>query len=162
MKKAAFRTIIAVGFLVGCLGSGAAGQLDVAATDDRALVLDMLEPRPAGPTINTALAFTNPWNREVKVRLQAFDSKGEQAGTASFVLAPRELKYFFVSRLVGEVDPRFVGWVRGETSLPISPSAVLVGAGVTDLPVEKRARPATSVRDAARRYEVLFPLTAAF
>ena len=117
-------------------------------------------PRSAA-TVNTALAFTNTWARPVKVRLEAFNQNGRNVGEGEIEVPPHGLKYFFVSRLVGATDPRFVGWVAARTTLPISATAILLGVGTTDLPVE-RLPSLNSDTSARHRYSILFPLTAAF
>ena len=159
MKK--MRVFLAGAALIGLTAGAALAQVDATvAASDKEAVLDMLEIRPPTPAVNTALVFTNTWGREVKVRLAAYDQNGDPAGSADFSIPPRGLKYFFVSRLLSSTDPRFVGWVTGRATLPVSASAVLLGIGTTDLPVERQgARPST---DAVRRFEILFPLVAAF
>lgn len=159
MKK--MRVFLASAAVIALTAGAALAQADATvAAGDREAVLDMLEPRPPTPAVNTALVFTNTWGREVKVRLTAYDQNGDSAGAAEFSIPPRGLKYFFVSRLLSSADPRFVGWVTGRATLPVSASAVLLGVGTTDLPVERHgSRPSTG---AVRRFEILFPLVAAF
>jgi hypothetical protein len=153
--------MLATGLLLGAFAGAARGQTVDAVADDRAKVLAEIEERPAIPAVNTALAFTNTWARPVKIRLEAFNQHGRRVGEAEFEVSPHGLKYFFVSRLVGAVDPRFVGWVAARTSLPVSATAILLGVGTTDLPVERL--PSLNAEVSARhRYSLLFPLTAAF
>jgi hypothetical protein len=155
------RALLASGLLIGALTVAAEGQTVDVAADDRAQVLDMLEERPPAPAVNTALAFTNTWPRAVKIRLEAFNQHGRNVGEAEFEVAPHGLKYFFVSRLVGANDPRFVGWVAARTSLPVAATAILLGVGTTDLPVERLPNLNSQV-SARHRYSILFPLAAAF
>jgi len=158
----AIRSTILVAAALALALSAASVQAQSTLVDDRTGVIDIIEERPDIPTVNTALAFTNVWPRAVKVRLEAFDNEGQPAGRAEFEIPPRGLKYFFVSRLLANTDPRFVGWVAARTSLPVSASAVLLGIGTTDLPVERF--PSLNATDVSsrRRYSILFPLTAAF
>jgi hypothetical protein len=157
----AIRALLATGLLVGAFAVGAHGQTVDEAVDDRAKVLDMIEVRPQLPAVNTALTFTNTWARPVKIRLEAYNHDGSSAGEVEFEVAPHGLKYFFVSRLVGAGDPRFIGWIAARTSLPISATAILLGVGTTDLPVE-RLPSLNSDASARRRYSLLIPLAAAF
>lgn len=153
---------LVLGALIGFVAYGSPAHGQNALVDERANLIDIIEEPPPIPAVNTALAFTNVWPRAVKVTLEAFDNSGEPAGRAEFVIPPRGLKYFFVSRILADANPRFVGWVAARTSLPLSASAVLLGIGTTDLPVERF--PSLNATDVSsrRRYSVLFPLTAAF
>lgn len=155
------RVMLATGLLLGALAAGAQGQTVDASNDDRGKVLALIEERPHLPAVNTALAFTNTWARPVKVRLEAYNQNGRNVGEGEIEVPPHGLKYFFVSRLVGASDPRFVGWVAARTTLPISATAILLGIGTTDLPVE-RLPSLNSETSARHRYSILFPLTAAF
>jgi hypothetical protein len=155
------RVMLATGLLFGALAAGSQAQTADANVDDRAKVLALIEERPQLPTVNTALAFTNTWARPVKVRLEAYNQNGRNVGEGEIEVPPHGLKYFFVSRLVGAADPRFVGWVAARTTLPISATAILLGVGTTDLPVE-RLPSLNSDTSARHRYSILFPLTAAF
>jgi hypothetical protein len=148
--------------LVGLTLYGMPAQAQNTLNADRTDVIDILEERPTLPTVNTALAFTNVWPRAVKVTLEAVDNEGNGAGRREFEIPPRSLKYFFVSRLLSDPNPRFVAWVAARTSLPVSASAVLLGIGTTDLPVERF--PSLNATDVSsrRRHSILFPLTAAF
>lgn len=158
----AIRSITILGAVLTWVLSVASVQAQNTLVDDRTSVIDVLDERPNIPTVNTALAFTNVWPRAVKVRLEAFDHEGQPAGRGEIEIPPRGLKYVFVSRILIDTDPRFVGWVAARTSLPISASAVLLGIGTTDLPVERF--PSLNATDVSsrRRYSILFPLTAAF
>lgn len=151
-----------IGALLGLMSSGVAVQAQNTVSDDRASVIDIVADRPQVPAVNTALAFTNVWPRAVKVALEAFDNEGQPAGRAEFEIPPRGLKYVFVSRILADANPRFVGWVRARTSLPLSASAVLLGIGTTDLPVRRFPSLNASDVSSRRRFSVLFPLTAAF
>jgi hypothetical protein len=155
------RVMLATGLLCGALAAAAQGQTVGANVDDRAKVLALIEERPQVPEVNTALAFTNTWARPVKVRLQAFNQNGRNVGEGEIEVPAHGLRYFFVSRLVGASDPRFVGWVAARTTLPISATAILLGVGTTDLPVERLPN-LNSEASARHRYSILFPLTAAF
>jgi hypothetical protein len=154
--------MVMFGAVVGLILNGASARAQSTLADERASVIDIIEERPQLPTVNTALAFTNVWPRPVKVTLEAFDNEGQPAGRAEFEVPARGLKYVFVSRILSDTDPRFVGWVAARTSLPVAASAVLLGIGTTDLPVERF--PSLNATDVSsrRRYSVLFPLTAAF
>lgn len=156
------RKIVVLGTLVGLTLYGMPVHAQNALAGDRTDVIDIIEERPTVPTVNTALAFTNVWPRAVKVRLEAVDNEGRPAGKAEFEVPARGLKYFFVSRILSDSSPRFVGWVAARTSLPLSASAVLLGVGTTDLPVERF--PSLNATDVSsrRRHSILFPLTAAF
>lgn len=155
------RAFLATGLLIAAFAAGAHGQQVDALADDRLSALEIVDERPPAPAVNTALAFTNTWGRPVKVRLEAFNHEGEAVGRAEIEVPARGLKYFWVSRLVQENDDRFVGWVAARTSLPVAASAILLGIGTTDLPVERLPSLNSDV-SARRRYSVLFPLTAAF
>jgi hypothetical protein len=154
--------IAVLGALAVVLLIGAPAGAQNTLADDRTSVIDAIDERPSIPTVNTALSFTNVWPRAVKVKLEAFDHEGQPAGGAEFEIPPRGLKYMFVSRILRDPNPRFVGWVAARTSLPVSASAVLLGIGTTDLPVERF--PSLNATDVSsrRRHSVLFPLTAAF
>ena len=156
------RRIVVLGALVGLTLNGMPVQAQNTLAEDRTSVIDIITERPTVPSVNTALAFTNVWPRAVKVTLEAFDNEGQPAGRAEFEIPPRGLKYFFVSRILRDTNPRFVGWVGARTSLPVSASAVLLGIGTTDLPVERF--PSLNATDVSsrRRHSILFPLTAAF
>jgi hypothetical protein len=154
--------MVVLGALVGLTLNVTTVQAQNTLAEDRASVMDIITERPTVPNVNTALAFTNVWPRAVKVTLEAFDNAGQPAGRAEFEIPPRGLKYFFVSRILRDTDPRFVGWVGARTSLPVSASAVLLGIGTTDLPVERFPRLNATDVSSRRRHSILFPLTAAF
>lgn len=152
------------GALVGLLAASASAQvgtqLNDVAPDERLDIIEMVEPRPEVPAANTALTFTNTWPREAKVKLEAYNHAGEPVGRGELVVPANGLKYVFVSRIVADTDPRFIGWVLARTSHPLFASAVLLGLGVTDLPVDHNPRLVNT--DAVHRPAILFPLTAAY
>lgn len=152
---------LAMSLLLAAMAAPARAQNVATAADDRAALVELIEERPAAPSVNTALAFTNTWPRAVKVRLEAFNHHGRKVGEGELEIPPHGLRYFFVSRLVQNDDLPFVGWVGARTSLPVVGSAVLLGIGTTDLPVERF--PSLNADAATRRsYGILFPLTAAY
>ena len=103
------RTILMSGALIPFICSSGFGQLNELALDDQLAIVDEVAPKPDLPVINTALAFTNPWPVEVKVKLEAYNYEGEEVGEGELVIPPHGLRYFFVSRIVGDDAARFVG-----------------------------------------------------
>ena len=154
------RTILMSGALIPFICSSGFDQLNELALDDQLAIVDEVAPKPDLPVINTALAFTNPWPVEVKVKLEAYNYEGEEVGEGELVIPPHGLRYFFVSRIGGDDAARFVGWVAARTSRSVAGSAILLGAaGTTDLPVRRFPRRLNTDRVHPRM--IWFPLVAA-
>ncbi len=95
---------------------------------------DELEPRPEDPDVaDTALVFTNIYNRAARVRCVAFDKQGEAIGRTSTRIPPRGVRYVLASDMSDGED--FVGQVQCIPYGRIVGSAVFIGPGLTDVPV---------------------------
>jgi hypothetical protein len=155
-----FRFILFMGATL-LLWTGGEALAQVEVPDDRLGIVDIVEPRPEVPLVNTALAFTNTGRLPVKVKLEAIRHTGEPAGEGEMEIPAGGLKYFFVSRLIRNSDLPFVGWVAARTSGHLHPTALLLGLGTTDLPAVQQPNNA-SVAPSTRRYTIIFPVTAAY
>lgn len=112
-----------------------------------------LRERPTDrDSVDTALVFTNPGGDVAWVKCAGFDDRGRFVGAARTRVPIRGLRYLRASDVAGGRD--FVGHVLCRSRGAVIGSAVLVGAGLTDLDVQQRG--------AARRTLLRFPLVASY
>ena len=131
-----------------------------------------LAHRPEEQTVDTALIFTNLGRDEAVVNVQAFNSKGEPAGRATVNVPGKGLAYVLASDLRGTAEELFLGHAEAVSrDVYVLGTAVLLGAGTTDLPVHRRvqitepppvARPGTGAPPSVRFVKLIFPTVAAY
>lgn len=93
-----------------------------------------LRPRPVDDVdiADTALVFTNKGD-DARVLCVGFDKQGETVGRAWLSVPRLGLRYMLASDLSHGAD--FLGHVQCRTRGSIKGSSVLLGPGITDLPV---------------------------
>ncbi|MFQ5667653.1 MAG: hypothetical protein ACE5I7_14670 [Candidatus Binatia bacterium] len=140
-------------------------------TADPTLALrQAIENNPATPGVDTALVFTNLGRTASKVKMEAYDSDGNPAGSKQLDVPANGIAYVFAS---GFADPtttdHFVGKVEATGRGHLTGTAVLVGDLVTDLPVivkvrRLRTNAALSASGATKALatRITFPLVAAY
>ena len=95
--------------------------------------------RPPHDMVDTALVFTNLGGTPALVNIRAFTRNGDPAGMATVRVPGRGLAYVLASDLRAAGHDAILGHAQGVSrSLTLTATAVLVGAGTTDLPVDTR------------------------
>lgn len=126
---------VSVSFLLVLLASSWA--LAQSATDADG-VREVLRP-PHDSVVDTALVFTNLGGTPALVDVRAFTRNGDPAGMATVRVPGRGLAYVLASGLRAAGHDAILGHAQGVSrSLTVTATAVLVGAGTTDLPVDTR------------------------
>ena len=98
-----------------------------------------LRPRPVDDVdvADTALVFTNT-GLPARVYCAAFNKQGERVGRAWLKIPRLGLRYMLASDLSNDTD--FVGHVQCSTGSRVKGSAVFLGPGFSDLPVQQVER----------------------
>lgn len=127
MRKLLLLTILTVGLV--SVGSTASAELDARPLPER-----IAEPSPQGPATDTALVFTNLATLPASVKLQAWNSAGEELAGGQFEVPANGLVYILASRLAAEAGvDGFVGHVKAKAAGYVVGSTVVIGSRLTDI-----------------------------
>jgi len=156
-------------FLALAIALGASGAVAQTA-DDIDRLRAAIAHRPDDNTVDTALVFTNVSRAAAKVKVQAFGRNGAALGTAELEVPANALRYVMASELATNDERTLLGHAEAITvDRRVIATAVLVGAGTTDLPVVVRPVPspvstATDPAEVAPRrlLKHIFPVIASY
>lgn len=144
--------------LAGALGlllsaSVTAQEIDAVEVDRGAIdIRAVLVPRPDVDSTDTALVFSNPGAEASVVVCAGSDANGVGVGRAKTEVPPGGVRLILASDLSDGAD--FVGSARCKSRTRLTPSAFVVGPGLSDAPAQVVRR-----RDGP---EYAFPIVATF
>lgn len=101
---------------------------------DRSYLSAELRDRPDRDVADTALVFTNFSGQRQKVLCGGFNHHGSLVGLARTVVPANGVRFILASDLADELD--FVGSAQCAAAGEVKGTAVFLGPGLTDLPVE--------------------------
>ncbi|MEM7410313.1 MAG: hypothetical protein AAF430_08775 [Myxococcota bacterium] len=144
-----------------CVGLGSAASAQELMLDTRdavevdrdgvALIDAIRVPEPDRDVADTAIVLTNFGPRDQKVVCGGFNKNGRAVGRVWVKVPAHGLRYVLASDLADDLD--FIGSAQCAASGNIRGSAIFLGPGLTDLPVQQ-------IHGAAGRLR--FPLVATY
>jgi len=133
--------VLGAAFAVALLlaGASSAYELEIDAKDidrDGAELIEEMRVRPDDRDVaDTALVFTNFSNQRQHILCVGFDKHGNAVGRVRVVVPRLGLRYVLASDLADDLD--FIGSAQCGADASVKGTAVFLGPGLTDLPVQQ-------------------------